>query len=496
MNERKSLALAEFKVIDDEQGIVETLVAVSGIEDQVKDIIKPGALGRAIERRTPLGVWSHDWDQPVSKPLDLKELSPGDEALPESKADGTPWPAEAGALYIKAQFNLETEQGRDAYSWAKFLGVDQQWSIGYQVPPGGSKVDKKTGIRHIEQIDVFEYSQVLHGAMPATRTLTVKSLAERYSETELTAEHAAEIKAIAGDLLADGENVDELAEVIDSQVVADVDVDVDEPKGFSISSNGTVEFPVTSNGGVIYTDVDTEAKLVERLAHELATQGFDADVKRVVEQAMKMKSGAQLFEVTSVEEFVGEAKSVYTYVAGSQEESSHMVRAGLRESSLFGMGSHAHVVATFEDRVVAEVMDGMGESKFFEIGYTQGTDGITFGDPVEVVLSAQISEKANLNDVMAEVKAGRMLSQRNTDTITEAVASLMSILDAAGLVAEAEAVEAAAADAEKGDDIDDIETKADEVEALESKDVVELTPEEISAILDFHGETVDSDDLT
>jgi hypothetical protein len=119
MTETKALPLAEFKVLDEAQGIVETIVAVSGIEDKVKDIIAPGALGKSLEARTPLGVWNHDWNTPVSKVVDIKELIPGDEGLPETKADGEPWPDTAGGLYVKAQFNLNTQAGREAFAWAE-----------------------------------------------------------------------------------------------------------------------------------------------------------------------------------------------------------------------------------------------------------------------------------------------------------------------------------------------------------------------------------------
>lgn len=136
---------------------------------------------------TPAGTWlarrdgtvwftgnSHDWDTPVSKTLDVKELMPGDSELPATMPDGDPWPVGAGALKVKTQFNLDTQRGREAYSDVVFFGEEQEWSIGYNVPVGGAKVDTKSGVREIETLELYEYSPVLFGAMPLARTTSVK----------------------------------------------------------------------------------------------------------------------------------------------------------------------------------------------------------------------------------------------------------------------------------------------------------------------------------
>lgn len=41
-------------------------------------------------------------------------------------------------------------------------------------------MDKKTGVRHIKQLDLYEYSPVLFGAMPAARTSSVKDAQMAY----------------------------------------------------------------------------------------------------------------------------------------------------------------------------------------------------------------------------------------------------------------------------------------------------------------------------
>lgn len=159
-------------------GVVEAIVSVTGLVDNVNDIIEPGAYGPSLKKIKPKGVWSHDWNKPISKTLSAVELLPGDPGLPTELPDGSPWPAEAGAVKIKMQFNLNSTRGRDAYEDVKFFGTEQQWSIGYNVPEG--KSEQKSGKRSIKELNFFEYSPVLHGAMPIARTTSVKDAQMAY----------------------------------------------------------------------------------------------------------------------------------------------------------------------------------------------------------------------------------------------------------------------------------------------------------------------------
>lgn len=172
MMEYKTVGVSGLTVDDDNHGIVTTIVSVTGLVDNVKDVIEVGAYEKTLAVRKPKGAWSHQWETPVSRTLDVKELLPGDPRLPTTLPNGEPWPTDAGALLIKTEFNLETQRGREAYSDVKFFGPDQEWSIGYKVPVGGAEV--KNGVRHIRTLDLYEYSPVLFGAMPAARTTSVK----------------------------------------------------------------------------------------------------------------------------------------------------------------------------------------------------------------------------------------------------------------------------------------------------------------------------------
>lgn len=200
--ERKAAPKGGGVLIEDEgDGIITALVSVTGIVDNVKDIIEPGAYKRTLGVRKPKGIWHHTWTEPIAKTLNAEELMPGDSRLPEKLANGQPWPKEAGALRIRMKFNLNTVRGRTAYEDVKFFEDEQEWSIGYQVPTGGSVKDVKSGIRRIKDIDLFEYSPVLFGAMTHARTVgQAKALVQEWVDAgidlkELMGEMSIEVKA-------------------------------------------------------------------------------------------------------------------------------------------------------------------------------------------------------------------------------------------------------------------------------------------------------------
>lgn len=166
------------------EGVVEALVAVTGVRDEVGDIITPGAFARTLAERKPKVCLGHDWNRPVGKTLAIKELMPGDPGLPKTTADGKPWPAEAGAVLARALFNLEEPDGQRAYRMTKFYGADEQsWSIGYKVVP--AKTRKVGDTRHIGELDLFEYSPVLHPANRLALTQMIKDGAPADLETKV-----------------------------------------------------------------------------------------------------------------------------------------------------------------------------------------------------------------------------------------------------------------------------------------------------------------------
>ncbi len=167
--EHKQVQVSDVINVDTIEGVAEAIVSVTNIVDSVNDIIVPGAYKSTLKKRNPKGVWSHDTNIPVAKTLRVEELMPGDPRLPMDLIGKN-----AGALLVRMQFNLNTTRGRDAFHDVQFFGPEQEWSIGYSVGEGKSNTDTKTGIRKINELELYEYSPVIFGAAPHTRTLSVK----------------------------------------------------------------------------------------------------------------------------------------------------------------------------------------------------------------------------------------------------------------------------------------------------------------------------------
>ncbi|MDQ3833994.1 MAG: HK97 family phage prohead protease [Actinomycetota bacterium] len=144
-------------VQDEAQGIAEHVVSVFANKDSDEDIVLKGAFSRTIReckdrgRVLPPGVWSHIWERPVAATLEAKEEDDG--------------------LHVVAQYNFDTQDGRDAFSNVR-KGLFPEFSFGFQVPPGGS--ERKDGVRYIKDLDWYEWSPVLVGANRDTGTLWTK----------------------------------------------------------------------------------------------------------------------------------------------------------------------------------------------------------------------------------------------------------------------------------------------------------------------------------
>lgn len=162
--ERKSYSVAEMKVADDQPGIIEAIVSVFSNVDHGNEKVMPGFFSKSIEKKLPKGVWAHDWKQPIAKTLEARELLPGDPQLPDSLKT-------LGGAYIKGQFNLDTQRGREAYSDIKF-GIVDEFSIGYSVLK--DQKDKESGARELIEGDWKEWSPVLVGMNDQTRLISIK----------------------------------------------------------------------------------------------------------------------------------------------------------------------------------------------------------------------------------------------------------------------------------------------------------------------------------
>ncbi|MFB6505627.1 HK97 family phage prohead protease [Streptomyces sp. NPDC056099] len=159
------------------KGVVRAIYAVTGVVDEVADLIVPGAFTRTLASRRVKAAWHHEWKDPVGTVLEVEEWMPGDPRF-ATIPGGIVWPREAGALVATVQYNLRTTRGRDTYEQVKqwHENGEAQFSIGYKVTVGGAS-KRHDNVRVIHDLDLYEISPVLHGAHPMTRSLEVKTAA-------------------------------------------------------------------------------------------------------------------------------------------------------------------------------------------------------------------------------------------------------------------------------------------------------------------------------
>ena len=195
--------VGQMMAIDEDKGIVTAVVSVTGVVDEVDDVIVPGAYRETLMKRRPKVCWAHSWEHPIGKVLYIEELMPGDERLPPTTRDGQPWPKAAGALIASMQFNLRTAEGKDAFEVVRFYSesAECEYSIGYNVPPGRAATDGK-GTRFIKMLELYELSVVLFGAHTMTGTLSIKSAAAALKTGVLTGRRGVDLAVLAREVKA------------------------------------------------------------------------------------------------------------------------------------------------------------------------------------------------------------------------------------------------------------------------------------------------------
>ena len=174
------------KAIDDEKGIVEHFFAVMGNIDDGGDVLERGAFKKTIsEQSGRIRVLDHHNTFSVldvlGKPLEIREV--GRDDLPAGMLEA--FPDATGAVFARTQFFLDTPEGKGAFLRIKHGGVNE-WSFGYDAVDTdtrsvGDGRDKQK-VRVLKQVRLYEYSPVLWGMNPATRTLGAKSATIRFQK--------------------------------------------------------------------------------------------------------------------------------------------------------------------------------------------------------------------------------------------------------------------------------------------------------------------------
>lgn len=167
------------KQVDEDQGIVEAIVAVFGNIDYQGDIIEPGAFAKTIHERG-FKVRVLDNHQAMSgrdvvgKIVALREL--GTAGLPSAiTADH---PDASGGLLATVQFLMDTPEGAGIFKRIK-LGAISEYSIGYDATQAEPDVVQVAGqditVRRLKELRLWEISPVIWAANDATRTVAAKA---------------------------------------------------------------------------------------------------------------------------------------------------------------------------------------------------------------------------------------------------------------------------------------------------------------------------------
>lgn len=483
----KSYTPSDVKVISEDEGVVGAFVAVVGNKDSVGDIIQPGAFDEGLKRRMPKGVWSHDWDKPVSKTLDIFEVPAGDPRLPaDLQARGL------GALYVETQFNLKTQLGRDAFENVKFYGEESEWSIGYRTIK--EQYDSKQKANLLHEIELYEYSPVLFGANPMTSTASIKAETiegDMFVNIDgIDDDRAQLVKAAVMDILAKSdEDVSQLLSTEDGGEEENVDENVEKVDANTEETKEEVETDVTSDE-VKQEDVseeivdETETDNDEESVEEEKIEDVATDVKVAGGGGSPRANRVATFEEADKKEEVEDQIELKALVGSYEERYSRIDRALSEEFA--GVG-YAYAYATFDDHIIYYLYEhNSGEHGYWSASYSIDSDGIvTLGEPeavdiVEVVVLKHTlaelfkfgmgdeAEKA-IVDVLNE-KAGRVLSKANRSLLKSAIENITEVL---GVDDDEEKTLVPVSDTES-----EPETKQDDIEVSEEKD--EQTVEEKS----------------
>lgn len=163
------------------EGVAEIVVSAFGNVDHDGDLIVKGAVTKQLAGdygpARPKGLLDHHF------------------AMSSSVAKTLDWWEEDDGLHIEAQYNLDKEIGRDAFSDLKFYGADMEFSIGLQIRDTArpDKAQKALGAKQIvTEMGILEWSHVVLGANSETRLVSAKSLKLIEGETAT--------KALAGSM--------------------------------------------------------------------------------------------------------------------------------------------------------------------------------------------------------------------------------------------------------------------------------------------------------
>lgn len=137
-------------------GAFEGYASLFGIADLGKDVVDRGAFRDSLVRRGAAGVkmlWQHDPTEPIGRWLELREDSRG--------------------LYVRGRLSLAVERAREIHALMRDGAVDGL-SIGFRSQR--ARTEPRSGLRRLQQVDLWEISLVTFPMLPQARVSAVKAL--------------------------------------------------------------------------------------------------------------------------------------------------------------------------------------------------------------------------------------------------------------------------------------------------------------------------------
>jgi len=147
----------ELKAVEGEEGVIEGYGAYLGNQDRVGDVIEKGAFRKAIQKHNSGAMsvkmlYQHDYRKPIGVWNQMREDEKG--------------------LFVKGKIITGSHDGANAYALAKGGAIDGL-SIGFV--PLKWRIDSKSQVRTIEEIELYEISLVTFPANEKARIQSVKS---------------------------------------------------------------------------------------------------------------------------------------------------------------------------------------------------------------------------------------------------------------------------------------------------------------------------------
>lgn len=135
-------------------GAFEGYASLFHLADLGKDVVAPGAFAASLARRGARGIkllWQHDPGEPIGRWLSVGEDRTG--------------------LFVRGQLSLGVARARDIHALMRDGAVDGL-SIGFR--PSRQRLDPRTGLRRLIEIDLWEISLVTFPMLPQARVSAVK----------------------------------------------------------------------------------------------------------------------------------------------------------------------------------------------------------------------------------------------------------------------------------------------------------------------------------